>query len=73
MIFRAAKSCWNPKLFKEIFCVDSSVHMNSLALALVQGGVRPKEMTTADSEATQKGLYFRQFLPHSAAVRLFNF
>lgn len=76
---RAAKSCWGPKKFKEAFCVDSSVEMNNLALALIQGGVFPnqpnsasvgEEEETKQEVSTLKGLYFRQFMPVSTAVSL---
>ena len=53
--------------------------MNNLALALIQGGVwqkQPKSSSVEEEEeestdkeiSTQKGLYFRQFMPVSAAV-----
>lgn len=47
--------------------MDSSIHMNTLALALARGGVWPQDVVDSDAEA-QKGLYFRQFLPASAEV-----
>lgn len=62
---------------KEIFCVDSSVAMNSLALAIMQGGVWPNESDLIEEEYRPdaqlhnpllKGLFFRQFLPSSSAV-----
>ena len=49
--------------------------MNSLALALLQGGVYPsnqEETGGMNSAPIQKGLYFRQFMPTSSAVRFFN-
>lgn len=73
----SAKSCWGVKKFKEVFCVDSSVDMNNLALALIQGGVWPNqqgehramEEDSTEGSSTLKGLYFRQFMPASPAVK----
>ncbi|XP_046655663.1 methyltransferase-like protein 17, mitochondrial [Daphnia pulicaria] len=73
----SAKSCWGDKKFKEVFCVDSSVDMNNLALALIQGGVWPNkasdfnpiDLDEKEFSSTIKGLYFRQFMPASSAVK----
>ncbi len=77
-MLRSAKSCWGDKKFKEVFCVDSSVDMNNLALALIQGGVwpnkasdfNPVEVDEKEFSSTIKGLYFRQFMPASSAVSI---
>lgn len=69
------------KKFKEVFCVDSSVDMNNLALALIQGGVWPNQQSehrameedSTEGSSTLKGLYFRQFMPASPAVIYFCF
>ena len=61
VIIRAAKSLW-PTELKEMFCVDSSADMNSLALKLIQQRDPDQESDVV------KGLYFRQFMPTSAAV-----
>ena len=79
LLSRSAKSCWGDKKFKEVFCVDSSVDMNNLALALIQGGVWPNQENDCNSieeknkedSSTLKGLYFRQFMPTSSAVSNF--
>ena len=78
-ISRSAKSCWGDEKFKEVFCVDSSVDMNNLSLALIQGGVWPNQVKDFNSieeddkevPSIIKGLYFRQFLPTSSAVSNF--
>lgn len=74
---RAAKACWGATKLKESFCVDSSVDMNNLALALIQGGKWPDEgmnslenLDVKTQNSNLKGLYFRQFLPSSNAVSL---
>jgi hypothetical protein len=53
-----------------MFCVDSSVDMNNLALALLRGG--NKTESGVENEAVP-GLFFRQFLPTSSTVRLNSF
>lgn len=77
LVSRAARSCWGSDRIKEMFCVDSSAAMNSLALAILQGGVWPSELNFTEDEyqpSTEshnqllKGLFFRQFLPSSSAV-----
>lgn len=81
-MFRAAKFCWGEGKLKEAFCVDSSVDMNNLALALIQGGIWPskEQLNSVENEnddkpdiSVLKGLYFRQFMPTSSAVTLFQF
>ena len=59
---RAAQTVWNGRM-KEVFAVDASAAMNALALSLLQHAAEP---TTSDAI---KGLYFRQFIPSSTAVR----
>jgi len=64
----AAKTFWKNSI-KETFCVDSSIHMNNLALALLQDGVRNSAVESTMDPAAAKGLYFRQFMPISDAVK----
>ncbi|XP_057381358.1 methyltransferase-like protein 17, mitochondrial [Daphnia carinata] len=73
----SAKSCWGMDKFKEVFCVDSSVDMNNLAITLIQGGVWPNQQGESrvmgedgtEGSSTLKGFYFRQFMPASPAVK----
>lgn len=67
LLIRAAKTFWKNSI-KETFCVDSSIHMNNLALALLQDGVRNSAVESTMDPAAAKGLYFRQFMPISDAV-----
>ena len=66
LLCRAVNEIWQCRL-KEMFCVDSSVDMNNLALALLRGG--NKTDPGVENEAVP-GLFFRQFLPTSSTVRL---
>ena len=74
---RAAKTFWKTSI-KETFCVDTSIHMNNLALALLEGGVRKSYEYESENETEKlsrgtpstalQGLYFREFMPTSHAV-----